>query len=134
VSVDESWIEVDERRRTRFQDEPQGVGRPTGRGVAPGGDPNGEAGERDEREDGAAHAVSLSVSPLPLPLPLPSAIAMTVHAFGRFLQVFGLILLPVGLLYGTSSGASNALAIELTALAVGALCFVLGQRMAGRRS
>ena len=54
------------------------------------------------------------------------------HAFGRFLQVFGLILLPVGFLYGTESGAPNAVGVELTAMAVGALCFVLGQRMLRR--
>ena len=54
------------------------------------------------------------------------------HAFGRFLQVFGLILLPAGLLYGMESGAPSALGIELTAVAVGALCFVLGQRLLRR--
>ena len=55
------------------------------------------------------------------------------HVLGRFLQVVGLILLPVGLLYGVESGKANALTVELTTLAVGALAFFLGTKIAGRK-
>jgi hypothetical protein len=56
-----------------------------------------------------------------------------VATLGRALQLFGLILLPGALLYGTTSAQPNAVGIELTALAVGAGAFLLGTRMLGRR-
>jgi hypothetical protein len=54
-------------------------------------------------------------------------------ALGRALQLFGLILLPAALFYGLQSENPRALGIELTALALGGLCFVVGTRLQGRR-
>jgi hypothetical protein len=50
-------------------------------------------------------------------------------SLGRLLMLFGLILLPVGLIYGMSTMSSNskaAMFTELACLAVGALIFFLG--------
>ncbi|HVG93917.1 MAG TPA: hypothetical protein VND21_05685 [Planctomycetota bacterium] len=52
---------------------------------------------------------------------------------GRALQLFGLILLPAALVYGTTSDRPDALGVELTGLAVGALAFFLGTRLLARR-
>jgi hypothetical protein len=54
-----------------------------------------------------------------------------VDLLGRALQLFGLILLPAALLYGTSSGDPNAVGKELAMLAVGALAFFVGTKMRG---
>ena len=51
------------------------------------------------------------------------------YALGRALQLFGLILLPAALLYGTTSGQANAVSVEITALAVGGIAFVLGTKI-----
>jgi hypothetical protein len=57
---------------------------------------------------------------------------VAVRALGRFLQVLGLIVLPVGLLYGTSSGRPDAIRIELVALGFGALAFLAGTALLRR--
>jgi hypothetical protein len=51
---------------------------------------------------------------------------------GRTLQVFGLILLPVGFLYGTTSGREDAIRVEIAALAAGALAFFAGTAIVRR--
>jgi hypothetical protein len=51
---------------------------------------------------------------------------------GRALQLFGLILLPAALLYGIENEGGRAVGIELTALAVGAVAFVLGTKLLQR--
>ena len=48
------------------------------------------------------------------------------YALGRGLQLFGLILLPAALLYGTTSGKPDALGVEISGLAVGGAAFLLG--------
>jgi hypothetical protein len=57
---------------------------------------------------------------------------------GRSLMLFGLVLLPVGLVYGMSTpdGAvgKSAMYVELTCLAVGALVFILGAKLDRKRS
>lgn len=55
------------------------------------------------------------------------------YALGRTLQLFGLILLPAALLYGMSSDNPRAVGIEITALALGGLAFVIGTRLQGKR-
>ena len=55
------------------------------------------------------------------------------YVFGRFLQLFGLILLPAALMYGMSSDNPRAVGIEISALALGGACFVIGARLQGRR-
>lgn len=55
------------------------------------------------------------------------------YALGRTLQLFGLILLPAALLYGLSSDNPRAVGIEISALALGGLCFVLGTRLQARK-
>jgi hypothetical protein len=55
-----------------------------------------------------------------------------VHAIGKGLQVFGLMLLPAALIFGLSSNDPNALGKELAALAVGAAAFFLGTRLLRR--
>lgn len=52
---------------------------------------------------------------------------------GRALQLFGLLLLPAALLYGTSSGAPDALPKELSGLAIGAASFLLGTKLLSRK-
>ena len=49
-------------------------------------------------------------------------------ALGRALQILGLVLLPLGLLYG-AEGGPNAMSLELGFLAVGAGIFLLGHRL-----
>ncbi len=55
------------------------------------------------------------------------------HALGRFLQLFGLILLPAALLYGLTSDNPRAVGIEISALALGGLAFVIGTRLQVRK-
>ena len=55
------------------------------------------------------------------------------YLFGRTLQFFGLILLPAALMYGLSSDNPRAVGIEISALALGGLAFVIGPRLQGRR-
>jgi hypothetical protein len=56
-----------------------------------------------------------------------------VYAVGRGLQLFGLILLPIALLYGTTSKEPGAVGRELVMLASGAIAFLVGTKLAGRR-
>jgi len=51
------------------------------------------------------------------------------HPLGRFLQVAGLVLLPVGLWFGMFADAG--MTVELTLLAAGAASFLLGRALAG---
>lgn len=55
------------------------------------------------------------------------------YALGRGLQLFGLILLPAALLYGTTSDNPRALGIEITALSLGGLAFLIGTKLQGRK-
>lgn len=55
------------------------------------------------------------------------------YALGRTLQLFGLILLPAALMYGMSSDNPRAVGIEISALALGGLAFVIGTRLQGKR-
>jgi len=52
----------------------------------------------------------------------------TLSNTGRVLQLLGLVLLPMGLLYGLEGGP-NAMSLELGLLAIGALLFLIGLRM-----
>ena len=54
------------------------------------------------------------------------------HSLGRALQVLGLVLLPVGLLYGFERGP-NAMSLELGFLAAGAAIFLVGLGIQRRR-
>jgi len=57
-------------------------------------------------------------------------------SLGRMLMLFGLVLLPVGLIYGFSSLGTNgksAMAVELGCLAAGALIFLLGVALEKKR-
>jgi hypothetical protein len=54
------------------------------------------------------------------------------QALGRGLQILGLVLLPVGFLYGIEGGP-NALTVELGFLAAGAVAFLVGWRLARGR-
>ena len=54
------------------------------------------------------------------------------HAIGKGLQIFGLMLLPAALLYGLTSNDPGALGKELVALGIGAVAFVLGTRLLKR--
>jgi len=47
---------------------------------------------------------------------------------GRFLQILGMVVLPVGLFYGISQGS---MAVELTSLITGALLFIAGRTLDG---
>jgi len=51
--------------------------------------------------------------------------------FGRSLQVLGLVLLPMGLLYGFDGGP-GAMTLELGFLAVGAAVFMIGLKLQKR--
>jgi hypothetical protein len=51
-------------------------------------------------------------------------------AAGRFLQVLGLVLLPLGLWFGIVAGAG--MTIELGLLAAGVVAFLLGRAIAGK--
>jgi hypothetical protein len=56
-------------------------------------------------------------------------------SLGRLLMLFGLILLPVGLIYGMSTSTINpkgGMFTELTCLAVGALIFFIGVNLEKR--
>jgi len=55
-----------------------------------------------------------------------------VETVGRSLQVLGLVLLPVGLLYGFEGGP-HAMSLELGFLAAGAAAFLVGLRLKRRR-
>ena len=55
------------------------------------------------------------------------------YLLGRALQLFGLILLPAALLYGLQSNDPRALGIEITSIALGGLCFVVGTRLQAKR-
>ena len=68
-----------------------------------------------------------------LGLPPPGPAPLVMYALGRTLQLFGLILLPAALLYGLSSDNPRAVGIEISALALGGLCFVLGTRLQARK-
>lgn len=48
---------------------------------------------------------------------------------GRALQLFGLIVLPLALLYGLTSDDRGAVGRELGLLAIGAAAFLLGTRL-----
>jgi hypothetical protein len=52
------------------------------------------------------------------------------HAFGRFLQLFGLVVVPMALLYYVThrgeAGEAELMFGELSILALGALSFLLG--------
>ncbi len=52
---------------------------------------------------------------------------------GRALQLFGLILLPAALIYGTTSEDPRRTGIEIGAIALGGLAFVVGTAMQRRR-
>lgn len=54
------------------------------------------------------------------------------QAFGRSLQVLGLVLLPIGLIYGFEGGP-NAMSLEIGFLAAGAAVFLLGLRLQRRQ-
>lgn len=49
-------------------------------------------------------------------------------SLGRLLQILGLVVLPVGLIYGIESGS---MAVELMSLMIGALLFVAGRKLDG---
>ena len=51
------------------------------------------------------------------------------YALGRALQLFGLILLPAALLYGTTSGDPRAVSVEIAGLAAGGIAFLIGTRV-----
>lgn len=52
------------------------------------------------------------------------------YTVGRFLQVLGLILVPIGLLVGlVDGGERGALMLELTLAGLGALCFIVGHKI-----
>jgi hypothetical protein len=57
--------------------------------------------------------------------------------FGRLLMLFGLVLLPVGIVYGMAASGgpdgARAMYVELGCLAVGALAFLLGRRLERKR-
>jgi hypothetical protein len=59
-------------------------------------------------------------------------------SLGRLLMLFGLLLLPMALIYGMSQGgglnAMRAMYIELLGLMLGAVLFVVGRRMDKSRS
>lgn len=55
-----------------------------------------------------------------------------VRTFGRFLQILGMVVLPVGLLYGTTTGREDAIRVEIGALAFGALAFLAGTALLRR--
>ena len=59
-------------------------------------------------------------------------------SLGRLLMLFGLVLVPVGLVYGMSSlnggDPKAAMFTELACLAGGALVFLLGRRLERNRS
>ncbi|HEX5137317.1 MAG TPA: hypothetical protein VFY93_10110 [Planctomycetota bacterium] len=50
---------------------------------------------------------------------------------GRVLQILGLVLLPMGLLYGFDGGP-KAMSLELGFLAIGALVFLIGLKLQRR--
>ncbi len=50
------------------------------------------------------------------------------RSLGRFLQVLGLVLLPLGVLYG-QEGGSHSMTLEFGLLIGGALIFVVGTRL-----
>jgi hypothetical protein len=50
---------------------------------------------------------------------------------GRALMGLGLILLPVGLWLGATSGGPGAMTVELTLLGAGVACFLLGRALSG---
>ena len=52
-------------------------------------------------------------------------------ALGRFLQLLGLVMLPVGLLYGERGGA-NAMTLEFGLLGLGAAFFYAGWILTNR--
>ena len=55
---------------------------------------------------------------------------------GRLLMLFGLVLLPVGLIYGMSAVGSEgktAMTVELTCLAAGAAIFLFGLSLEKKR-
>jgi hypothetical protein len=51
---------------------------------------------------------------------------------GRALQILGLVLLPMGLIYGFEGGP-NAMSLELGFLAAGAAAFLIGLKLQRRR-
>ena len=52
------------------------------------------------------------------------------YTVGRFLQVLGLILVPVGLFIGLQQGHERgALMLELSLAALGAICFIVGHKI-----
>lgn len=53
-------------------------------------------------------------------------------SLGRGLQILGLVLLPMGLLYGFEGG-QNAMSLELGFLVAGAAVFLIGLRLDRRR-
>jgi hypothetical protein len=57
-----------------------------------------------------------------------------VRSLGRFLQLLGLLILPVGLIYGATSGKDDALRVEFMSLALGALLFLMGTSLARKGS
>ncbi len=71
----------------------------------------------------------------PRPPPPPTSLEglSPVFALGRTLQLFGLILLPAALMYGFESSNPRALSVEIGALAVGGLVFMLGTKLVRSR-
>jgi hypothetical protein len=55
-----------------------------------------------------------------------------VYVVGRGLQLFGLLLLPAALIYGMTSDQPGAVGRELVMLAVGAVAFMLGTKIAAK--
>lgn len=56
-----------------------------------------------------------------------------VHIFARFLQMIGLLIVPMALFYGMEGGDTRGIAMrELVIMAIGAGIFVLGRALEAR--
>jgi hypothetical protein len=56
-----------------------------------------------------------------------------VYTFAKFLQAVGLVLLPVGLVYGIQNGdRPGAIGTELMFVAAGAAVFLIGRKLEPR--